>query len=75
MVNNLQLQKESFVYKKRRRLERNIKKRAKRRVMLSLMISLGLITLASFFITHNLFSNLLQIQIIFYKVIKVIFFK
>ena len=55
MVNNLQLQKESFVYRKRRRLERNIKIRAKRRVMLSLIISIGIITTASFFITHNLY--------------------
>ena len=57
MINNLQLQKESFVYKKRRRLERNIKIRAKRRIMLSLIISLGLITIASFFITHNLYIS------------------
>ena len=55
MVNNLQLQKESFVYKKRRRLERNIKKRAKRRAVLFLIISLVLITSTSFFITHNLY--------------------
>ena len=55
MINNLQLQKESFVYKKKRRLERNIKIRAKRRVMLSLIISIGLITTTSFFITHNLY--------------------
>ena len=57
MVNNLQLQKEFFFYKKRRRLERNIKKRAKRRVLLFLMISLGLITATSFFITHNLYVS------------------
>lgn len=55
MVNNLQLQRESFVYKKRRRLERNIKKRAKRRAVLFLIISLVLITSTSFFITHNLY--------------------
>ena len=55
MINNLQLQKESFFCKKRRRLERNIKIRAKRRVMLSLIISIGLITIASFFITRNLY--------------------
>ena len=59
MQNSLQLQKESFVYKKRRRLERNIKKRAKRRVMLSLILSLGLIIIVSFFIAHSIyiFSN------------------
>lgn len=55
MVNNLQLQRESFVYKKRRRLERNIKKRAKRRAVLFLIISSVLITSTSFFITHNLY--------------------
>ena len=57
MINTLQLQKESFVYKKRRRLERNIILRAKRKAMLSLIISLGLITIASFFITHNLYIS------------------
>jgi hypothetical protein len=55
MVNNLPLQKESFVYKKRRRLERNIKIRTERKIMLSLIISIGLIITASFFITHNLY--------------------
>ena len=57
MINNLQLQKEAFVYRKRRRFERNIKIRAKRKVMLSLMISIGLITTTSFFITHNLYVS------------------
>ncbi len=55
MINNLQLEKESFVYKKRRRLERKIIIRAKRQVMLYSIISLGLITIVSFFITHNLY--------------------
>ena len=55
MINNLQLQKEAFVYRKKRRFERNIKIRAKRRVILSLIISIGLITTASFFTTHNLY--------------------
>ena len=57
MVNNLQLQRESFVYKKRRRLERNIKKRAKKKAMLFLIISSVLITSTSFFITHNLYVS------------------
>jgi len=59
MINNLQLQKESFFYRKNRRLKRNIKRRAKRRVMLSLVLSLGLIIIVSFLIAHNLyiFSN------------------
>ena len=57
MINNLQLQKESYVYKKRRRLERNTKIRAKRRVILSLIISIGLITLVSFLITRNLYIS------------------
>src|SRR5471030_3098477 len=57
MINNLALQKESFVYKKRRRLERNIMIRAKRKVMLSLIISVGLISLVSFFIAHNVYIS------------------
>jgi hypothetical protein len=59
MINNLQLQKESFFYRKNRRLKRNIKIRAKRRVMLYLILSLGLIIIVSFFIAHDLyiFSN------------------
>ena len=55
MINNLQLQKESFVYRKKRRLKRNIKIKAKRRVLLSLIISIALITTTSFFIIHNLY--------------------
>lgn len=57
MINNLQLQKESFVQKKRRRLERNIIIKSKRRAILSLIISLGLITIISFFITHNIYIS------------------
>ena len=57
MLNNLHLQKESFVYKKNRRLERKIIIKTKRRVILSLIISLGLITIVSFFITHNLYIS------------------
>ena len=57
MINNLQLQKEFHVYKKKRRLERNIIIRAKRRSILSLIISLGLITIASFFITHSMYIS------------------
>ena len=55
MVNTLQLQKKSFVSRKRRKLNRTIKIKAKRRVMLSLIISIGLITTVSFFATHNLY--------------------
>ncbi|MCE5220808.1 MAG: hypothetical protein LLF98_05935 [Clostridium sp.] len=54
-MNNLPLQEESFVYKKRRRFERNIKIRPKRRAILSLIISIALITTTSFFITYNLY--------------------
>jgi len=57
MINTLELQKESFVYKKRRRLERKIITRARRRSILSLIISLGLIAIASFFITHNIYIS------------------
>lgn len=55
MINTLQLQKESFVYKKRRRLERKIMIRAKRKSIFCLIISLGLIIIISFFITHNIY--------------------
>jgi len=57
MINNLALQKESFVYKKRRRLEKNIMIRAKRKFMLSLIISVGLVSLVSFFIAHNIYIS------------------
>jgi hypothetical protein len=55
MVNNMHLKPEAFVYKKRRRLERNILLKAKRKKILGLIISLGLITITSFFLTHNLY--------------------
>lgn len=57
MINTLQLQKESFVYKKRRRLERKIMIRAKRKSIFCLIISLGLIIIISFFITHNIYIS------------------
>ena len=57
MVNNLHLQKESFVYKKKRRLERKLMRKAKRKSILSIIISLGLILAASFFITHNIYIS------------------
>ncbi|WP_160687360.1 hypothetical protein [Clostridium sp. C2-6-12] len=55
MVNNMRLKPEAFVYKKRRRLERNILLKSKRKKILGLIISLGLITITSFFLTHNLY--------------------
>jgi hypothetical protein len=55
MINNLQLEKETFVYKKRRRLERKIILKSKRRVILSVIIYFGLITIVSFFITYNIY--------------------
>ena len=58
MQSSLQLQKESFVYKKRRRLERKIIRRAKRKSIFFLIISLGLITIASFFITRNIYISI-----------------
>lgn len=57
MINTLQLQKEAFIYKKRRRLEKNIIIKAKRRAILSLIISLGLIVMTSFFVTHNIYIS------------------
>lgn len=57
MINNPALQNESFVYRKRRRTRRSISKRSKRKAMLSLVISLGLIAIASFFITHNIYIS------------------
>lgn len=55
MVNNMYLEAEAFVYKKRRKLERNILSKSKRKKMLHLIISLGLIIITSFFLTHNLY--------------------
>jgi hypothetical protein len=57
MINTASLQASSFVYKKRRRLERNILLRSKRKKMLFTIISLGLIIIASFFITNNLYIS------------------
>lgn len=52
------LQKESFAYnKKRRKLRSNIITKNKKKVMFSLIISLGLIIIVSFFITHNIYVN------------------
>lgn len=55
MMNNVYLEAEAFVYKKRRRLERNILLKAKRKKLLHLIISLGLIIITSIFLTHNLY--------------------
>jgi hypothetical protein len=51
------LEAETFVYKKRRRLEKNILLKSKRKKMSHLIISLGLITITSFFLTHNLYIH------------------
>jgi hypothetical protein len=52
------LQKESFAYnRKKRRFRRNIITKDKKKFMFSLMISLGLIIIVSFFITHNIYIN------------------
>ena len=58
MQSSLKLEKETFVYKKRRRLERKIIRRAKRKSIFFLIISLGLITIASFFITRNIYISI-----------------
>lgn len=55
MTNNMYLEAEAFVYKKRRRLERNILLKSKRKKLMHLIISIGLITLTSFFLAHNLY--------------------
>lgn len=57
MINNPPLQNEPFVYRRRRRTRMSINRRAKRKAMISLVISLGLITIASFFITHNIYIS------------------
>ena len=58
MQSSLQIEKETFVYNKRRRLERKIIRRAKRKSIFFLLISLGLITIASFFITRNIYISI-----------------
>lgn len=55
MINNMYLEAEAFVYKKRRTLERNILLKSKRKKILHLIISLGLIIITSFLLTHNLY--------------------
>ena len=57
MINASPLQLESFIYKKRRRLEKNIMLRARRKDMLFLIISLGLIITTSYFITNKLYIS------------------
>jgi hypothetical protein len=57
MINNMYLEAEAFVYKKRRRLERNILLKSKRKKMLYLIIPLVVITITSIFITYSLYIN------------------
>lgn len=57
MINDLPLEKTSFIYKRSRRLERHIKARAKRRKTLSLVISLGLIITSSSFIAYKTYIH------------------
>ena len=57
MINASPLQLESFIYKKKRRLEKNIMLRARRKDMLFLIISLGLIITTSYFITNKLYIS------------------
>ena len=55
MMNNMYLEAEAFVYKKRRRLERSILLKSKRKKIFYLIISLGLIILTSFLLTNYLY--------------------
>lgn len=55
MSNNMSLEAEAFVYRKRRRLERNILLKSKRKKIMYLVITVALITLTSFFLAHNLY--------------------
>lgn len=55
MINNMYLEAEAFAYEKRRRLERNILLKSKRKKILHLTISLGLIFITSFLLTHSLY--------------------
>jgi len=59
MLNNIQLQEECFVYKRRRRrrLQKNITLRNKRKIILSLTISFGIIIITSFFMTRNIYIS------------------
>lgn len=57
MINNLPLQREPFVYRRKRRLERSNLIKSRKKNLASLIISLGLIIVASFFITHNLYIS------------------
>ena len=57
LANALPLQFESFVYQKRRRLERNIILHSRRKAMFYLIISLALIIITSYFITNKLYIS------------------
>jgi len=57
LANTLPLQIESFVYQKRRRLEKNIILRSRRKGMFYLIISLALIIITSYFITNKLYIS------------------
>lgn len=57
MISNMYVEAEAFVYKKRRRLERNIILKAKRKKILHLIISLTLIIITSFLLTRNLYVH------------------
>ena len=57
LINTESLKVKSFVYKKRRRLDRNILLRSRRKNMLSMIIPFGLIVMTSFFITSKLYVS------------------
>ena len=59
MLDNTLLEEELFIYKKRRqrRVKRHAALRKKRKLLLSLIISLGLIIIASFFITRDIYIS------------------
>lgn len=55
MINNIYLEAEAFVYRKRSRLKRTILLRSKRKKIIYLITTLGLITITSFFTIHTLY--------------------
>lgn len=57
MTNNLPHEKNYVVYKRKKRFERHLKERARKRKKLFLIISLGLIFIASFYITYNMYIS------------------
>lgn len=57
MINNMPFEKDSIIHKRKRRLERHTSVWRKKKTMLSITVSLGLIIISSFFISYNIYIS------------------